>query len=57
MQLPQQIAPPRYLVAYDDRPLYWSWEGESQVRMTLVYQQPDNKHFQHEFIFARVKAK
>lgn len=46
---------PQYLAVYDDdNALYWNWDGESSIRLTLVYQQGD-KSFEHEFVIARRK--
>lgn len=46
---------PQYFAVYDeDNALYWDWNGETSVRLTLVYQQGD-KTFEHEFVIARRK--
>lgn len=46
---------PQYLAVYDeDNALYWDWNGESSVRLTLMYQQGE-KTFDHEFVIARRK--
>ena len=48
---------PRYLTAYDDsNALYWDWKGESEVRLTLVYQR-GQENFTHDFVIRRIKAK
>jgi hypothetical protein len=54
---PFDPAPARFLAVYDAaNSLYWTWEGESDIRVTLVYHSHD-RGFQHEFLFHRVKAK
>ncbi len=46
---------PRYLYVSDDVDnRYWSWDGESDARMTLVFQRGD-KQFTHELGFHRRK--
>lgn len=46
---------PQYLAVYDDdNALYWDWNGETSVRLTLSYQQGE-KTFDHEFVIARRK--
>jgi hypothetical protein len=54
---PFDPAPPRFLAVYDSaNSMYWTWDGQSDVRVTLVYRSGQNG-FQHEFLFRRVKAK
>lgn len=46
---------PRYLTVYaDGDAFYWDWNGESEVRLTLVYQRGEQT-FKHEFTIKRVK--
>jgi hypothetical protein len=46
---------PQYAVVYDDvTNLYWDWEGETQVRLTLAYARGED-FFRHNFTFKRVK--
>ncbi|HVT90843.1 MAG TPA: hypothetical protein VHD56_18460 [Tepidisphaeraceae bacterium] len=47
---------PRYFTVYDDDAYYWNWEHESDVRLTLVYQQ-GTRSLSHEFVIARQKKK
>lgn len=47
---------PRYLAVYDPgNPYYWEWNGETNVRLTLVFQQGDQPPFQQRFTFHRKK--
>jgi hypothetical protein len=46
---------PRYLAIVDDNSLYWDWNGETEVRLTLVYQQGE-KIIEHDFVIARRKV-
>jgi hypothetical protein len=47
--------PPQYMAAYDvDSALYWDWSGETQIRMTLVFEQAE-KTFEQEFAIQRRK--
>jgi hypothetical protein len=46
---------PRYVTVYDGgNALYWDWNGETEIRLTLVYQR-DEKTFRHEFVIRRQK--
>lgn len=46
---------PRYYSVYDaDDPTYWDWEGESDMRLTLIFRR-GNDEFKHEFAFHRKK--
>jgi hypothetical protein len=45
---------PRYLAIYDDDALYWDWNGQTEVRLTPVYQRGDES-FRHEFVIRRKK--
>jgi hypothetical protein len=46
---------PRYLAVYDDdNALYWDWNGETEVRLSLVYQR-NEESLRHEFIIRRRK--
>jgi hypothetical protein len=40
--------------ASPDAAYYWDWNGEAEVRMTLVYGR-GNSNFSHAFMFQRVK--
>jgi len=47
---------PRYLTVYDDaNALYWDWKGETDIRLTLVYQRGEQS-FRHEFTIRRKKV-
>jgi hypothetical protein len=47
---------PRYLTIYDDaNALYWDWKGETDIRLTLVYQRGEQS-FRHEFTIHRKKV-
>ena len=46
---------PRYFYVVDDDNRYWDWDGQTDVRVTLVYQRAD-KQFKHEMTFHRVKT-
>jgi hypothetical protein len=44
---------PRYLYVEDPgSAMYWDWEGETDVRLTLVYRRGESQ-FRHEFTFHR----
>lgn len=45
---------PYYMAVVDDNALYWDWKGETDIRITLVYQQGE-KTIEHEFVIARKK--
>jgi hypothetical protein len=46
---------PRYLAIYDDdNALYWDWNGETEVRLSLVYQRREEP-LRHEFVIRRRK--
>ncbi len=45
---------PRYYAVYGDETYYWDWQGESEVRMSLVFQR-EKVSFTHEFTFRRKK--
>ncbi len=47
---------PHYLAIYDEPPYYWTWNNESDVRLTLYYEQGQNV-IRHEFVFSRRKVK
>jgi len=52
---PPIYRPPQYMAAYDvDSALYWDWNGQTQIRMTLVFQR-DEETFDHDFAFQRRK--
>jgi len=48
---------PRYFTYYDESDTtYWTWEGQTPVRLHLVYQRPGPRDpFTHDFTFARKK--
>jgi hypothetical protein len=46
---------PRYFAVYDDNALYWDWNGESQIRLMLVFTRGDQTITQ-EFVIRRVKV-
>ena len=45
---------PNYLVVVDDNALYWDWDGQTEVRLTLAYDRA-GKPFSDSFVFKRVK--
>ena len=46
---------PRYFAVYDaSDPLYWDWQGETDVKLTLVYRR-GNDQFTQTFTFHRTK--
>jgi hypothetical protein len=46
---------PRYLTIYDDEnALYWNWNGETEVRLTLVYRRGEDE-IRHPFTIRRKK--
>lgn len=45
---------PRYMVLIDDDAMYWSWRGEGDVRLLLMFQRGDQT-FSQEFVIRRVK--
>lgn len=46
---------PRYLVVYDDgHALYWDWNGETEIRLSLVYQHGEDP-IRHQFVIQRRK--
>jgi hypothetical protein len=45
---------PRYLVIVDNDAYYWEWNGETDVRLLLVFDR-GGKTFSHEFVIARKK--
>jgi hypothetical protein len=47
---------PRFLTVYDDaNAIYWDWNGQTEVRLTLVYQRGEQS-FRHEFTIRRKKV-
>lgn len=46
---------PRYYTVYDENAVYWNWDGETEVRLVLVYQRGEEKPFNHEFVIRRRK--
>jgi hypothetical protein len=47
---------PRYLYVVDDGKLYWDWDGETDVRMSLVFKRGEQV-FSQGFVIHRVKVK
>jgi hypothetical protein len=47
---------PAYLVSYDEGNYYWEWDGETEIRLMLVYQAGE-KTLRDDFVFRRVKVK
>ena len=46
---------PRYLAVYDDdNALYWDWNGQTEIRLTLVYQR-NEELLRHQFVIRRRK--
>lgn len=45
---------PQYFAIYDDGSYYWDWNKESDVRLTLHYEQAQTT-IQHQFVIARKK--
>jgi hypothetical protein len=46
---------PRYYSIYDGNdPIFWDWQGETEVKLMLVFRR-GNDQFQHEFVFHRKK--
>ena len=44
---------PRYYTVYDANAIYWDWNGESDVRLSMTYQSGGQKPFTHEWVFHR----
>jgi hypothetical protein len=47
-------AGPQYMAVVDDNALYWDWDGETTVSMTLVFERGGNS-FTHDFAIRRRK--
>lgn len=45
---------PQYLSLYEDSTFYWDWDGQTDAKMTLVYERNGNR-FGHSFVFHRKK--
>jgi hypothetical protein len=45
---------PQYFTVVSEDTYYWDWNGESQVRLLLVFDR-NGKTFDHEFVIARKK--
>lgn len=46
---------PRYLAVYDDdNAIYWEWNGETEIRLSLVYLAGEES-IRHEFVIRRRK--
>ena len=45
---------PRYLANYGPDTLYWNWDGETEVRVLLVYRQGEET-IQQDFTFKKIK--
>lgn len=51
---PFWYGPPRYYAVYNDADrLYWEWTDESQIRLTLAFEQGPGKTFVHDFTIRR----
>jgi hypothetical protein len=46
---------PRYLYVADEDGLYWDWDGESDVRISLVFER-GGERFTQDFVFRREKT-
>lgn len=46
---------PRYFTVVEDDALYWEWDGEGEIRLSLVFQRGDQT-FTHEFVIRRAKV-
>ncbi|HEV2294812.1 MAG TPA: hypothetical protein VGR35_13235 [Tepidisphaeraceae bacterium] len=47
---------PRYMSVYDDRnALYWDWKGQTEIRLSLVYQRGEET-IRHGFVIRRRKV-
>jgi hypothetical protein len=46
--------PSRIDVIPDSAAYFWEWDGETQVRLNLVYEHGD-RSFEHHFVFRRIK--
>lgn len=53
---PWYDTPRYYAISDEEGGLYWNWEGETPVRLTLVFQRGAEKAFTHEFTFKRRKV-
>jgi len=47
-------SPPRYLAIDGPGNLYWNWDGQTEVRVFLVFKNGDET-IQQEFAFMRIK--
>jgi hypothetical protein len=45
---------PRYLYVVDDRDLDWNWDGETDIRVSLIFEAAGGR-FTHDFVFHRQK--
>jgi hypothetical protein len=45
---------PRYFTVYDDHQFYWDWKGDTEVRLTLVFDRGGTT-FQHDYVIKRKK--
>jgi hypothetical protein len=46
---------PRYMYVVEDRDLFWKWDGETDVRLSLVLARGDER-FTQDFVLHRVKV-
>jgi hypothetical protein len=46
---------PRYYTVYEGNSSYWDWDGEGEARLSIVFQQGQEKPFTHEFVLDRRK--
>ncbi|MGB7159311.1 MAG: hypothetical protein WBD40_14680 [Tepidisphaeraceae bacterium] len=49
------LVEPRYLFVQSGEALFWDWEGETDVRLTFVYQRGEQS-FRHEFLVRRKRV-
>jgi hypothetical protein len=45
---------PQYFDVVDDSALYWSWSGEGEIRLMLVFSRKD-ENFTQDFTIRRIK--
>lgn len=46
---------PTYMYVVDNQDLYWNWDGETDIRVSLVFERRDQR-FTQDFVFHRVKT-
>jgi hypothetical protein len=42
---------PQYVTVYNNGDTYWDWTGDTDVKLTLTFQQGEEKPFSHPFVF------